>query len=439
MAAGTTKQTNDAPANEDVIDAEAVEIIEAPSPPALAGRSTDVAVREPTAMVAQGELSVDDLIAQHDKIVAAMQGAMTEGIHYGTIPGVKKPSLFKPGAESLVVLFRLAPHYDSEKIWHDDGHLTVITSARLEHIPTGLTIATGEGLCTTREARYAYRTGERECPECGQPQVRHGKPRNGRPGNWYCWAKQGGCGATWELDSDQARLFEAMETGKVPNPDLADSYNTVLKMANKRALVAAVLNGTAASDVFTQDVEDAPRAAPVERKEPVVTTSKGVEARADAPRTWKAIADTLNGVDPGEGIGWPVWIAQALHALAGVDKVADLAGGVEARDAIILVANGVANLVEELGGREFPPPSRAEVQEAFAKANSVGEVLEGPDGPLDPAEAAQEGAQGVRAGAESDEKPPAKGAGTPKPENGVERDNEGGGGGVDPASIPFGE
>jgi hypothetical protein len=40
------------------------------------------------------------------------------------------------------------------------------------------------------------------------------------------------------------------------NDDLADSYNTVLKMANKRALVAGILNVTAASDVFTQDLED---------------------------------------------------------------------------------------------------------------------------------------------------------------------------------------
>ena len=33
-------------------------------------------------------------------------------------------------------------------------------------------------------------------------------------------------------------------------------YNTVLKMAKKRALVDAVLTATAASDIFTQDLED---------------------------------------------------------------------------------------------------------------------------------------------------------------------------------------
>ena len=44
--------------------------------------------------------------------------------------------------------------------------------------------------------------------------------------------------------------------GRVANMDLADSYNTVLKIANKRALVAVVLNVTAASDLLTQDIED---------------------------------------------------------------------------------------------------------------------------------------------------------------------------------------
>ncbi len=43
---------------------------------------------------------------------------------------------------------------------------------------------------------------------------------------------------------------------KVENDNPADNYNTVLKMAKKRALVDAVLTATAASDIFTQDLED---------------------------------------------------------------------------------------------------------------------------------------------------------------------------------------
>ncbi len=46
---------------------------------------------------------------------------------------------------------------------------------------------------------------------------------------------------------------------KVENDNPADNYNTVLKMAKKRALVDAVLTATAASDIFTQDLEDITR------------------------------------------------------------------------------------------------------------------------------------------------------------------------------------
>jgi hypothetical protein len=221
------------------------------------------AVRESQAIIARGEISVSEVVAQHDKIVQVMQAVMTKDVHYGVIPGVNKPSLFKAGAESINVALRLAPHYVSEKIWHDDGHLTVSVVCTLKHIPTGLEVATGEGLCSSRESRYAYRQGARVCPQCGAAAIIKGKAEYG--GGWVCFGKKGGCGAKWPDGSDQAQAFETIDIGRVPNPDLADTYNTVLKMADKRALVAAVLNGTAASDVFTQDVEDQPRdAAPAE-------------------------------------------------------------------------------------------------------------------------------------------------------------------------------
>jgi hypothetical protein len=42
----------------------------------------------------------------------------------------------------------------------------------------------------------------------------------------------------------------------VENEDIADVFNTVLKMGKKRAFVDAVLSATAASDIFTQDIEE---------------------------------------------------------------------------------------------------------------------------------------------------------------------------------------
>ena len=42
----------------------------------------------------------------------------------------------------------------------------------------------------------------------------------------------------------------------IPNADIADVINTVLKIAQKRAYIAATLSATNASEYFTQDLED---------------------------------------------------------------------------------------------------------------------------------------------------------------------------------------
>lgn len=215
------------------------------------------AVRAAEAMVARGEITVEDLVAQRDKVQQVMDTVMKVDIHYGKIPGVSKPSLWKPGAELCCSLFRLAPEYQSEKIFHDDGHLTVISLCTLKHAPTGIELGQGEGLCTTKESRYAFRNAQQTCPECGNATIFKSKhpPRDmpSAPPGFFCWKTKGGCGANYA--HDDARITE-QATGKQPNPDLSDQWNTVLKMAAKRALVAAVLVCTGASDIFTQDVED---------------------------------------------------------------------------------------------------------------------------------------------------------------------------------------
>jgi len=252
------------------------------------------AVRASTAIVARDEISVAEVVAQHEKIVQVMQAVMKPDVHYGIIPGVRNPSLFKAGAETLLVALRLAPHYVSEKIWHDDGHLTVSVACTLKHIPTGLEVATGEGLCSSRESRYAYRQGGRVCPECGKDTIIKGKAEYG--GGWICFAKKGGCGAKWPDDSEQARTFETTDIGRVDNPDLADTFNTVLKMADKRALIAAVLNGTAASDVFTQDVEDSQPSASAE-PQPQAERRENAPKPLAAPKSWAKLTEMVAAYD----------------------------------------------------------------------------------------------------------------------------------------------
>lgn len=312
------------------------------------------AVRASEAMVARGELSVDEVVEQKDKIKQVMERVMTNGVHYGLIPGVQKPSLLKPGAEAINVALRLAPHYDSEKVWHDDGHLTVITKCELHHIPTGLIVGTGEGLCTTRESRYAYRTAKRQCPLCGEPQIRRSKnqPRSGDyeganpsdPPGWYCWRKEGGCGANFAHDDQR---IVGQEEGKVPNPDLADSYNTVLKMSDKRALVAAVLNATAASDVFTQDVEDggassAPEAPPAEP--PPFDPGKQLLPSARRDRSAKKVVEGL-GEDQHRIASDLDWTAMLEEAAQPLGPRADW-GKAQRDEFMCRWANAIAKLIE---------------------------------------------------------------------------------------------
>lgn len=220
---------------------------------------------EPQALAYRHELTVDELAAQVDKIHAVMGKIMKDEIHYGTIRGTKKPTLLKPGAELLCMLFRLDPEYAIEEL-RDGEHLTVRSTVTLYHIPTGLRMGSGMGSCSTREAKYAYRRSGRACPSCGKEDTiirsKYGA------GGWLCYDKKGGCGERFK--EGDAAIEEQQTDERAVNPDLADTHNTVLKMSNKRGLVAAVLNVTAASEIFTQDVDrrDEEDETPPARQEP---------------------------------------------------------------------------------------------------------------------------------------------------------------------------
>ncbi|MFC1885570.1 hypothetical protein ACFLZM_00810 [Thermodesulfobacteriota bacterium] len=163
------------------------------------------------------ELTADELVLRSKKVLELKEKAMKENVHYGIIPGMKKPSLWKPGAEKLCQAFRLEPQFETtstddpnrtikwEKLDYDkkkklegttQGYIEYDSRCALIHIPNGETWASNvSGSCNNFEAKY-------------------------RSLNPY------------------------------------DVKNTLEKMSEKRSLVAAVLIGTAASDIFTQDLED---------------------------------------------------------------------------------------------------------------------------------------------------------------------------------------
>ena len=198
------------------------------------------------------ELSVVEVKAQVVKVQELMKDLMQEGTHYGeSFPGDTKKNLLKPGADKLCFMFRLRPDYTREIKELPGGHMEVITCCQIFHIESGMKIAEGIGLASTMESKYRWRNAARKCPTCGKETIIKGKEEYG--GGYICYGKKGGCGAKF---GDNDPLITDQVVGKIENPDIADTYNTVIKMSKKRAYVDATIAACAASDIFSQDAED---------------------------------------------------------------------------------------------------------------------------------------------------------------------------------------
>ena len=239
-------------------------------------------------------MSVQQVLGQVSLIQQIMGAAMKDGEHYGKIPGCgDKPTLLKPGAEKLCLTFRLAPTYDVEEKIAERGHREYRVQCALTSILTQAFIGQGVGVCTTMEAKYRFRQGSAEPTDKPVPRaywdVRQEDPAKAQE-------LIGGKGFTVKKVDGKGWMI-AKGGEKVEHDNPADHYNTVLKMAKKRALVDAVLTATAASDIFTQDLEDitanlalstpAPLLAPP--KSEAVTTPR--VALADAAEATNIVAE----------------------------------------------------------------------------------------------------------------------------------------------------
>lgn len=213
----------------------------------------DVAIRESYGVVnfEESAMNVESVTRQVAIIQNVMKSVMKQDEHYGTIPGTNKPSLLKPGAEKLNLVFRLRPEYQITKTELYNGHREYEVVCTLYHIPTGQSVGQGVGSATTMEGKYRFRGGEKK--DTGNPVPKdYWNLKKTDPAK----AKEliGGDGFGTAKFDGEWRICELGEKIEHDNP--ADYYNTVLKMAKKRAHVDAILTATAASDIFTQDTED---------------------------------------------------------------------------------------------------------------------------------------------------------------------------------------
>lgn len=255
---------------------------------------TDVIDVEPTALVRQPErsavllmpvMNVGTAMARLKEFQEFCASYLQEshdggndGGDFGIIPGTKKKTLLKSGADKLCEIYGLYDEYvilRTVENWDTglfDYSLTCLLKSRRDDSVVG----SGVGSCSSYESKYRWRESQRICPTCGKAAIIKGKAEYG--GGWICFKKKDGCGAKFR-DGDSN--IESQVIGRVENPDIADSKNTVLKMAKKRAKIDAVIGVTRSSGLFTQDTEDV--AAPVTAAVQVTETPKASAPVSAAP------------------------------------------------------------------------------------------------------------------------------------------------------------
>ena len=287
MAQESALETNNQHQRQDTAETHCAEIALA-SAALLSARPAEISAKDSVFLPA---MSMEVALARRAAIVEFTRRIMVRDQDFGEIPGATKPTLLKPGAEKLCNFFGLEPEFTPivEDIdWtgaQHGGEAFCYSRYRCRLLREGRVVGVGEGSCNSWESKYRYRwVGGEQVPEsldCAHLPKRgvrrtvcefgfaieraettgaYGKPAEHwqrlrdaiRAGTAREVEKptRRGAAAAWEIDVDAA-LY------RIPNPDVADVVNTIQKMAQKRALVAATLLATSASEFFTQDVEDA--------------------------------------------------------------------------------------------------------------------------------------------------------------------------------------
>ena len=236
----------------------------------------DITVYEP-----QPVMTVEEMANRWGTMVSLATSVLKEGIHYGLIPGTQKKTLYKPGAEMLTTFFGLSVRFvviESQIDW-ETGLFYFHYRCQL-HKNSHL-VSEGDGSCNSYESKYRWRwIPEAQVPTADKEQYlrRDGTVEEftfavdqakttgqyGKPAEYWQVFKSAIADGTAIAGKKKTRKGEMYDTWtvpgiqyRVPNPDIADIVNTVMKMAEKRALIAATLVGVAASEFFTQDMEEA--------------------------------------------------------------------------------------------------------------------------------------------------------------------------------------
>lgn len=204
----------------------------------------------------EATLSVEQLLGIRDLVKKCMAQAMVEDVHWGSVSGFDKPCLFQPGAQMLASLFKLCPAYEAQLRTFKDGHREHEVTCTLKGVRGEWQ---GLGICSTMESTYRWRNEFQEFTVTEDPVPKTYWEIKERDGAQEAkdWLKQTYPeGFPKKIDVKGWMICEGGHMAQVENPNIANEWNTILKMAKKRAFVDAVITATGCADLFTQDLDD---------------------------------------------------------------------------------------------------------------------------------------------------------------------------------------
>lgn len=214
----------------------------------------------------RGVLPTQEVVARVHRIQEVMKALMIDGTHFGKIPGTPKPTLYKPGAELLLMTFRIAASPSNIEDLSTPDEVRYRITVRGTNQVTGEIVGEMVGECSSSEEKYKWRKPvcDEEWQECD---LGHRREK-------------------WQRGDNGA--FKVKQVRTAP----ADVANTILKMATKRALIATTLVCLGASDIFAQDLEDLSQ----ELRESVTGADAPKDAKKEPQRKSQATSKTSRPV-----------------------------------------------------------------------------------------------------------------------------------------------
>lgn len=210
------------------------------------------------------QTSPERIVERFEAIQAISKRLFKNEEHYGEpFKGSGKKVLLKAGAEVLNAAFQLFPRYDLEIRELGNGHREYIVQTEIISQVSNSQVGEGLGSCSTMEGNFRYRNID-EATSVPVPKTAWDAKNN----NDIKEMKRILADALKENDIELPKGAEAgfvkdgswfvSIRGKQENPDIADVYNTCLKMAKKRSHIDATLTALGISSMYTQDIDEFP-------------------------------------------------------------------------------------------------------------------------------------------------------------------------------------